>query len=85
MALGGDLDFYPSTIYEFGTDRKQLTWTAQRAVDCCRACLVTVECLESALSDEGSGDGEQRWGIRGGRTPEERAAIYRKRKRRRVA
>lgn len=43
----------------------------------CSRCPVRAECLREALAQEGGRSGENRHGIRGGMTPEERANEYR--------
>ncbi|MER5882678.1 WhiB family transcriptional regulator [Streptomyces sp. NPDC001941] len=47
----------------------------------CRVCPVVLECLEAALAEEGTKPKEQRSGVRGGLSVEQRVALSRKRRR----
>jgi hypothetical protein len=48
----------------------------KRAKAACRSCTVTRECLAAALGEEGTAP-HGRYGIRGGKTPDERATLAR--------
>lgn len=48
----------------------------QEALDACEACAVRQECLDKAMEEEGSA--RTRYGVRGGKTPDERYRLYRK-------
>ncbi|MFI2350363.1 WhiB family transcriptional regulator [Streptomyces sp. NPDC019443] len=52
--------------------------TAALAREICAQCPVAEACLADALASEGSAGHAQRFGIRGGTTPEERFGIYRR-------
>lgn len=52
----------------------------QEGVAFCQGCPVIAECLTDALRMEGGG-GSGRWGVRGGTTPDQRAEMYRRRRR----
>ena len=65
--LGTDHDtFFP--------DRGDTTG-ADAALRICATCPVTTECLNAALTEEGSLAGAYRHGIRGGTTPDQRALM----------
>ncbi|WP_309029050.1 WhiB family transcriptional regulator [Streptomyces alfalfae] len=46
----------------------------------CTRCPVQTQCLLAALAEEGSRGRESRYGIRGGLTPSQRHALYRRSK-----
>ncbi|MFE2407025.1 WhiB family transcriptional regulator [Kitasatospora sp. NPDC059408] len=46
----------------------------------CHRCPVAEQCLTEALNDEGQADAKNRHGVRGDKTPGERAAINKKRR-----
>lgn len=50
--------------------------TAALAREICGQCPVAAACLADALASEGSAGHANRFGIRGGKSPEERHAIY---------
>lgn len=47
----------------------------QRAITTCRTCPVAADCLDVAMRDETGLPGDYRYGIWGGLTPDERAAL----------
>lgn len=49
--------------------------SAAQAIRICRLCTVTTACLTAALHEEAGLDRADRYGIRGGLTPTERARI----------
>lgn len=63
-----DADFFP--VRQGGGE-----YEAAREV--CHGCPVQVECLDVAMTTEGSRSGGARFGMRGGLTPAERATRYR--------
>ena len=50
---------------------------AQEALDACAVCVVRQACLDAAMGEEGTA-GSQRYGVRGGLTPEGRSKLLRK-------
>ena len=54
----------------------------EAALAICRGCPVVAECLEFALAREGAGGADGRHGVWGGTTPDQRAAMVRRRQRR---
>ena len=52
-------------------------WDTARAI--CAVCTVRDHCLDDALDVEGTVAGSQRYGMRGGMTPDERAAEAKRR------
>ena len=52
--------------------------TAALAREICSQCPVAAACLSDALATEGAAGHASRFGIRGGKSPEERHAIYRR-------
>lgn len=63
----------------FDAEPKTRREDAPLALAVCAECPVTAACLTDALAHEGSGT--YRHGIRGGMTPEERFALYKRRTR----
>lgn len=51
----------------------------------CDQCPVTRQCLAAAMAEEGKAPAAMRGSIRGGHTPAERAAIYRRHRRQQAA
>ena len=61
----------PETFYPLDLDPTGPAVRAARWV--CTGCPVLAQCLADALTSE---DPARRWGVIGGTTPEERAALY---------
>lgn len=59
-------------------ERSKPGLAAARAL--CTRCPVQTECLLAALAEEGNKGRESRYGIRGGLTPSQRHALYRRSK-----
>lgn len=59
-------------------ERSKPGLAAARAL--CTSCPVQTECLLAALAEEGNKGRESRYGIRGGLTPSQRHALYRRSK-----
>ncbi|MGW4075937.1 WhiB family transcriptional regulator [Streptomyces asiaticus] len=51
----------------------------------CGQCPVSQQCLAAAMAEEGKAPAAMRGAIRGGKTPAERAAIYRRQRRQQAA
>jgi len=69
QAACGDVDssvFFPGRLEAF-------RYTEATVI--CAACPVRLNCLKSALTAEGTDDVRRRFGMYGGRTPSERAAL----------
>ena len=66
-------DFYPETRGSNGLDR----YTNARAI--CGTCTIRLDCLDWTLKLEGNITGAGRFGMFGGLTPDERAALARQR------
>jgi DNA-binding CsgD family transcriptional regulator len=62
-----DLDLF----YSFDPDEQAA------ALDICNACPVRTQCLDAAYAEEAGTSAGYRWGIRGGRTSDERASTHR--------
>lgn len=54
---------------------------AAEAVRICNACPARQQCLDQAIDMEGGRTADNRFGIRGGLTPNERLRVYRRRTR----
>lgn len=65
-------DWFP---YLTGHPRDENRGQAQRLREICGWCPVSEACLSTALKEESSLPHEHRWGVRGGHTPRERAAM----------
>ncbi|MGK3107920.1 WhiB family transcriptional regulator [Streptomyces sp. WAC05858] len=59
--------------------------TVQEAKAICDRCPVRAQCLAAAMAEEGKAPAAMRGSIRGGHTPAERAAIYRRQRRQQAA
>ncbi|MFF0409155.1 WhiB family transcriptional regulator [Kitasatospora sp. NPDC004745] len=58
------------------TSRQQI----ETARSYCNRCPVATACLEEVLDEEGNREAKGRYGVRGGLTPGQRAALSRKRR-----
>lgn len=68
----------PEAFFPEPTRSQPADWRLARAV--CNDCPVRDACLEAALARERNASGPYRYGMWGGKTPDERAEIARKRR-----
>lgn len=81
--VGTDTEaFFPSGKWGTPSDAQEVYAKAARI---CDGCPVRVDCLETALAEEGDMARSNRYGMRGGTTPGQRRSIYDARRRTQLA